>query len=141
MKHVHSFLIILLSAQGIQSTNNSTTVNWNNASISTYRMYENSTDLNSNRVSFIASSDLGVTDMERKVSNQPEDVRNYSTVNYSTVNYSTVDLSITDGIIAPTVNYNLQRKIYFYKNLDKKIWKIWSPVLLGRSKLIRKPHK
>ena len=48
-------------------------------------------------------------------------------------NISVTNTSCTNNVTEPPVDYDLLREIDYYKNLARRIWKIWSPVLLGKT--------
>ena len=44
----------------------------------------------------------------------------------------TIGNFLTDTVTVYTVDYDLEKEIEYYEKLEENIWKIWSPLLLGK---------
>ena len=44
----------------------------------------------------------------------------------------TIGHFLTDTVTVYTVDYDLEKEIEYYEKLEENIWKIWSPLLLGK---------
>ena len=125
------FWMMLLTLNGINSSQLSTEENNGNFSVSTsltMTMHTRETD------SVISSTPTVLNDVTN-----PDNIHNTlnstETVQYNvTASIPSASNSTDNNVIKTTVDYNLLREIEYYNNLARRIWKIWSPVLLGKIK-------